>query len=159
MPEEQVIAKGLVEKIGLDGSRIKHKTDGGKQVVIEESIQDHQSGMEMVLEILLSEENGCLKDLTEIDAVGHRVVHGGEDFSGSVPLTDEVIKALEDNIELAPLHNPPNLEGIYTMKKLLPDVPPPPPAPTVTVRADPETTDNPAAVIKPPPPPPPPPRL
>jgi hypothetical protein len=79
--------------------------------------------MQTVLDILVSKENGSLQSLSEIEAVGHRVVHGGEDFSGSVPITDEVIAALEKNVELAPLHNPPNLEGIYTMQRLLPDVP------------------------------------
>lgn len=123
MPEKSVIAKGLVEKIGLDGSRIKHKNDMDEETVFDKSIPDHQSGMESVFEILLSEENGCLHALEDIDAVGHRVVHGGEAFSGSVPITDEVIKALEDCVELAPLHNPPNLEGIYTMTRLLPKVP------------------------------------
>lgn len=123
MPEKAVIAKGLVEKIGLKGSRIKHKDDLDHEVVVETDINDHQTGMELVFDILTSEVDGCIKSLYEIDAVGHRVVHGGEAFSGSVPITDEVIEALEDCVELAPLHNPPNLEGIYTMKRLLPDVP------------------------------------
>lgn len=123
MPGKAVLAKGLVEKIGLDGSRIKHKDENGKETVIEENIPDHQAGMEKVLALLVSKENGCLESLQDIDAVGHRVVHGGEDFSGSVPVTDEVITALEKCIDLAPLHNPPNLEGIYTMKRLLPEIP------------------------------------
>jgi acetate kinase len=123
MPEQQVLAKGLVEKIGLDGSRIKHENEQGEKTVLDKKITDHQTGMETVLGLLVNPENGSLKSLNEIDAVGHRVVHGGEDFSGSVPITDAVIAALEKNIELAPLHNPPNLEGIYTMKRLLPDVP------------------------------------
>ena len=123
MPEQEVLAKGLVEKIGLDGSRIKHENGQGEKTVFENEITNHQTGMQTVLDILVSKENGSLQSLSEIDAVGHRVVHGGEDFSGSVPITDEVIAALEDCVELAPLHNPPNLEGIYTMKRLLPDVP------------------------------------
>ncbi len=123
MPEKAVLAKGLVEKIGLNGSRIKHINDMGQATILDNNIADHQIGMQMVFDILVSEENGCLKSLSEVDAVGHRVVHGGEDFSGSVPITNEVIAALEKCIELAPLHNPPNLEGIYTMKRLLPDVP------------------------------------
>lgn len=123
MPEKSVIAKGLVEKVGIEGGRIKHKNDMDEETIIENNISDHQSGMEAVFEILLDAENGCLSSLGEIDAVGHRVVHGGEEFSGSVHITDEVIAALEKCIELAPLHNPPNLEGIYTMKKLLPKVP------------------------------------
>ena len=123
MPEQQVLAKGLVEKIGLDGSRIKHNNETGQEIIIEENIVNHQFGMEAVLDLLVSKESGSLQSLSEIDAVGHRVVHGGEDFSGSVPITDEVIAALEKNVELAPLHNPPNLEGIYTMQRLLPNVP------------------------------------
>lgn len=123
MPEKNVLAKGLVEKIGIDGSRIKHTDEKGDKTVIEENIPDHGTGMEAVLALLTDPEKGALKSLEEIDAVGHRVVHGGEDFSGSMELTDEVIAALVDCIELAPLHNPPNLEGIYTMKRLLPEVP------------------------------------
>ena len=123
MPEEQVLAKGLVEKIGLAGSRIKHENAQGEKAVFEQKISNHQTGMQTVLDILVSKENGSLQSLSEIDAVGHRVVHGGEDFSGSVPITDKVIAALEKNVELAPLHNPPNLEGIYTMQRLLPEVP------------------------------------
>jgi len=123
MPEKAVLAKGLVEKIGLNGSRIKHINIMGQETILDNNIADHQTGMEMVFDILLSEENGCLQSLSEVDAVGHRVVHGGEDFSGSVPITDEVIAALENCVELAPLHNPPNLEGIYTMKRLLPNMP------------------------------------
>ena len=123
MPSAHVIAKGLVEKVGLEGSRIKHTNDRGSKIVIDEYIANHQVGMEIVLNLLTDPEKGSISKLTDIDAVGHRVVHGGEDFSGSVPITDEVIKVLEDCIELAPLHNPPNLEGIYTMKRLLPNVP------------------------------------
>jgi len=123
MPSAHVIAKGLVEKVGLEGSRIKHTNDRGDKIVIEEPVVNHQVGMEIVLNLLTDPETGSVSKLTDIDAVGHRVVHGGEDFSGSVPITDEVIKVLEDCIELAPLHNPPNLEGIYTMQRLLPDVP------------------------------------
>ena len=123
MPEKHVLVKGLVEKIGIEGGRIKHQVKGGEKLVVEHNIDNHQQGMEEVLDLLVSEKAGILKSLEEIDAVGHRVVHGGEDFSGSVPITDEVIKVLEECIELAPLHNPPNLEGIYTMKRLLPNVP------------------------------------
>jgi len=123
MPENRVIAKGLIEKVGLKESIIKHKTDSGADLKLEMHIPDHQKGIEEVLNILVSEEHGSLKSLDEIDAIGHRVVHGGEAFSGSVPITDEVITALEECVELAPLHNPPNLAGIYTMKELLPETP------------------------------------
>lgn len=123
MPENKVIAKGLVEKVGLKDSVIKHKNETGADLKIEMSIPDHQKGIEEVLRILVSPENGSLKSLEEISAIGHRVVHGGEAFSGSVPITKDVIAALEECVELAPLHNPPNLAGIYTMQNLLPDTP------------------------------------
>jgi acetate kinase len=123
MPEKKVLAKGLVEKIGLTGSRIKYNINDDPEKVIEVSVPDHTSGIQMVFGLLTNKENGIIKSADEIDAVGHRVVHGGEDFSGSVPITPEVIKAMVKNIDLAPLHNPPNLAGIYAIQKLLPDVP------------------------------------
>lgn len=123
MPEKKVLVKGLLEKIGIEGSRIKHELESGDKIVIEEFIQNHQTGMETVLALLTDPQKGVLNSLDEIDAVGHRVVHGGEEFSGSVPITKEVVAALEECVELAPLHNPPNLEGIYTMQRLLPSVP------------------------------------
>lgn len=123
MPERSVIAKGLVDKIGLKGSAIKHKRNDGTEVKLEGEILDHQSGIEFLLGVLISQKYGSIKDLNEIDAIGHRVVHAGEKFSGSVYITDEVVDALEECVDLAPLHNPPNLKGIYAMKELLPDVP------------------------------------
>lgn len=123
MPEKKVLVKGLVEKIGIEGGRIKQEGKPGEKIVIEENIPNHQKGMETVLDLLTNPEKGVLNSLDEIEAVGHRVVHGGEEFSGSVPITKEVVAALEECIELAPLHNPPNLEGIYTMQRLLPNVP------------------------------------
>ncbi|MCC7319176.1 MAG: acetate/propionate family kinase, partial [Bacteroidales bacterium] len=122
MPSKNVLAKGLVDKIGLKGSLIKHKRSDGVEAKIEGEILDHQSGIEFLLGILMSQKYGSLHSLNEIDAVGHRVVHAGEKFSGSVFINDEVISALEECIELAPLHNPPNLKGIYAMKELLPEV-------------------------------------
>ncbi len=123
MPEKKVMAKGLIEKIGLSGSRIKYTVNDDPEKVIEAAVPDHTKGIQLVLELLTNKEHGILKSIEEIDAVGHRVVHGGEDFSGSVPIKPEVITALEKNIELAPLHNPPNLAGIYAINKLLPAVP------------------------------------
>lgn len=123
MPSKQVLAKGLVDKIGLKGSSIKHKRSDGVEAKIEGEILDHQAGIEYLLGILISKKYGSLQTLNEIDAVGHRVVHAGEKFSGSVYINDEVIAALEECIDLAPLHNPPNLKGIYAMKALLPEVP------------------------------------
>lgn len=122
MPSKDVIAKGVVEKIGLNGSFIKHTKSGDDQVKLEGEILDHQQGIEYLLGILTSEKHGSLKTLNEIDAVGHRVVHGAEEFSGSVLITDEVVAALERSSELAPLHNPPNLKGIYAMQTLLPEI-------------------------------------
>lgn len=123
MPSAEVLAKGLVEKIGLKGSLIKHKRSDGVEVKLEGEILDHQAGIEYVLGVLISEKYGSIKSLEEIDAVGHRVVHGGEFFKGSAYITDDVIKALVQCIDLAPLHNPPNLEGINSIIRLLPNVP------------------------------------
>lgn len=123
MPSKSVLAKGLVDKIGLKGAAIKHKREDGKEVKLEGEILDHQTGIQYLLGVLVSEKYGSIKSIDEIDAVGHRVVHAGEKFSGSVFISDEVIDALEECVDLAPLHNPPNLKGIYAMKELLPEVP------------------------------------
>ena len=122
MPTSKVIAKGLVDKIGLKGSAIKHKREGHDALKLEGEILDHQQGIEYLLGILTSKKYGSIDKITDIEAVGHRVVHGAEEFSGSVLITDEVIEALEKASDLAPLHNPPNLKGIYAMKQLLPEV-------------------------------------
>jgi acetate kinase len=123
MPGQEVLAKGLVEKIGLEGSAVIHTLEDGEKIKFEKKIPDHTTGIGTIFEILIQDDIGVLSDIHEIEAVGHRVVHGGEDFSGSVPITPEVIRALENNIDLAPLHNPPNLQGIYAINELLPDVP------------------------------------
>ncbi|MBL7905038.1 MAG: acetate kinase [Bacteroidales bacterium] len=123
MPSQEVLAKGLVDKIGLKGSLIKHSRNDGTEVKLEGEILDHQAGIEYLLGILISEKYGSIRNLEEIQAVGHRVVHAGEKFNGSVYITGEVINALEECIDLAPLHNPPNLKGIYSITKLLPEVP------------------------------------
>ena len=122
MPSSRVIAKGLVDKIGLKGSLIKHKREGHDALVLEGEILDHQQGIEYLLGIMTSEKYGSINNIEEINAVGHRVVHGGEEFSGSVLINGDVIKALEKSSDLAPLHNPPNLNGIYAMQQLLPNV-------------------------------------
>ncbi|MBN2662671.1 MAG: acetate kinase [Bacteroidales bacterium] len=122
MTSNQVIAKGLVDKIGLKGSQIKHTRQDNQVVIFKGDILDHQSGIEFVLGILKSQKHGCIKDLHEIDAVGHRVVHGAEHFNSSVLITEDVIEAMKQCIDLAPLHNPPNLKGIYAMQALLPEV-------------------------------------
>ncbi len=122
MSRKEVLAKGIVEKIGLHGSFVKHERNDGDSVRLEGEILDHQQGIEYVLGILISKAHGSIKGFDEIDAVGHRVVHGGEEFNSSVLITAEVIKKMEECIDLAPLHNPPNLKGIYAMKELLPNV-------------------------------------
>lgn len=118
-----VMAKGIVEKIGLKGSFLKNERFDGDKVKLEGEILDHQTGIEYLLGLMISEKRGVLKSLNEIDAVGHRLVHGGEKFQSSCYLDDITIKAVEDCSDLAPLHNPANLKGIYAMKNLLPDVP------------------------------------
>lgn len=123
MKEEKLLAKGLVERIGIDGSKITHNPIGGEKIVKEVSIPDHKVGIKLLIEALLDDNHGVIKDLNEIEAVGHRVVHGGEKFSGSVLITDEVIEALRENIELAPLHNPPNIWGIEACQELMSNVP------------------------------------
>ena len=119
----QVLAKGVAERIGIKGSRIKYIRPNQPEVHFEGDILDHQIAIEYVLGILKSEQYGIVKDLSEIEAVGHRVVHGGEKFKQSVLITDEVIKQIEIVSDLAPLHNPANLKGIYAISALLPGVP------------------------------------
>lgn len=121
--KQEVMAKGTVEKIGLLGSFIKHERKGDEKVKFDGEIIDHQAGIEYVLGILTSKDLGSIKSFDEIDAVGHRVVHGGEKFRESVLIDDEVIKHIVDYTDLAPLHNPPNLKGIYAMQAFLPNVP------------------------------------
>ncbi len=118
-----VLAKGIVEKIGMKGSFLKHEKESGEKVLFKGEILDHKIGIEYILGVLSSEKHGCIKNLDEIGAVGHRVVHGGEQFSESVLITEEVIDVLEKFTELAPLHNPPNLKGIYALKALIPGIP------------------------------------
>jgi acetate kinase len=118
-----VMAKGIVEKIGLKGSFIKNERSDGDKVKLDGEILDHQSGIEYILGMLISEKRGVIKDINEIDAVGHRLVHGGETFQGSCFLDEKTIKGVEDCSDLAPLHNPANLKGIYAMRTLLPTVP------------------------------------
>ena len=123
MTSEEVLAKGLVERIGIEGSILKHQTTGKDKVSIEQPMHDHKIALQLVLEALMNSEHGAIKDLKEIAAVGHRVVHGGEAFSHSALIDEHVKKAIEDCIELAPLHNPPNLIGINACQEILPNVP------------------------------------
>ena len=123
MKSNEVIAQGGVEKIGMKGSFLKLTLPGGQKVQLEGEILEHRAGIEYIFGVLLSEKYGCIRSLDEIDAVGHRVVHGGERFNTSVLITEEVIEMLKECIELAPLHNPPNLKGIYAIQELLPNTP------------------------------------
>ena len=121
MPEKGVISKGLVERIGESGAALKYQHNGKKECVQCE-IADHQQGMTLILDTLVGADSP-LDDVTEIDAVGHRVVHGGEEFTGSVRITPEVVQSIERFADLAPLHNPPNLTGIRAAVHELPRVP------------------------------------
>ena len=120
---EKVLAKGLCERIGIEGSQLKHEPGDKAKVVFTENMKDHTDAVKMVIDALLDENHGVLKSISEIGAIGHRVVHAGEEFSGSVIITDKVKKALEKCCELAPLHNPANLIGIEACEKIMPNVP------------------------------------
>ncbi|MGN0382028.1 MAG: acetate/propionate family kinase [Suilimivivens sp.] len=120
---EQVLAKGLCERIGIDGSAITHQKAGGEKQTTLASMADHTQAVKLVIEKLTDASVGALKSLDEIDAVGHRIVHGGEKFAGSVLLTQEVMKAIEECNDLAPLHNPANLIGIHSCREIMPEVP------------------------------------
>ena len=122
MDTEIVIAKGGCERIGIRGSNLKHKTSKG-ETLIEKDMPNHKVAIQLVLEALVNPEYGAIKSMDEIDAVGHRVVHSGEDFNCSVLLNDEVMKKCRANIELAPLHMPANILGIEACKEAMPDKP------------------------------------
>ncbi len=121
--DKKVLAKGLIERIGSSSAILTHQRYDGDTIKITGEILDHDIAIEYVIAVLLSKNHGVIKDKNEIEAVGHRVVHGGEDFSSSVLITDHVIQVLKDNIELAPLHNPPNIKGIVACQKHLPGIP------------------------------------
>lgn len=119
--EKIALAKGVVERIGMTGAVLNHTRHDGNNVRIVAEILDHAMAIEYVLAVMLSRNHGVIDDKSDIDAVGHRVVHGGESFSGSVLMTDEVMKVLQENIELAPLHNPPNIKGIQAVTRIMPE--------------------------------------
>lgn len=120
---EQCIAKGLCERIGIEGSQISYTPAGGEKETKVTPMPDHTEAIRLVLEALTNPKTGVVKSLDEIDAVGHRIVHGGEKFAESAVITDEVMKAIEECNDLAPLHNPANLIGINACKKLMPNTP------------------------------------
>ncbi|WP_042271807.1 acetate/propionate family kinase [[Clostridium] dakarense] len=124
MSNEEVLCIGLVERIGIEGSILKQEKDGVEgKLVIEQPMKNHQDAIKLVLEGVVDAKFGGVKEISEVEAVGHRVVHGGEKFAGSVKITDEVMAALEECIELAPLHNPANIMGIKACEEILPGVP------------------------------------
>ena len=123
MENETVLAKGLVERIGLEGSVLTHQPDDSRKIVINVDIPNHSVGIKIVLDALIDPTHGVISDMAEIAAVGHRVVHAGEKFSESVLITDAVEEAVTECVEMAPLHNPPNMLGIKACKKLMPGVP------------------------------------
>lgn len=122
MEKQDVLAQGGVEKLGLPGSFLKFVLPDGEKVVLEKELQEHNAAIQFILSILTDKTYGCIQSYNEIDAVGHRVVHGGEQFSQSVEITNEVIGKVVECIDLAPLHNPPNLKGIRAMKELIPGI-------------------------------------
>jgi acetate kinase len=122
MDDRRIMAQGGVEKLGLPGSFLKFTHPNGEKIVLEKELPEHTAAIKFILGILTSKEYGCIRSLNEINAVGHRVVHGAEEFSSSVEITSEVIGKMVECIDLAPLHNPPNLKGIRAMSDLIPGI-------------------------------------
>lgn len=123
MSTEECMVQGLVERIGIEGSLLTQKVEGKDKYVINTEIKDHKQAIKLVLEALIDSVHGVIKSMDEISAVGHRVVHGGEKYSDSVVINDEVLQSIKDCIVLAPLHNPPNVIGIEACKELMPNIP------------------------------------
>lgn len=120
---EEVLAKGICERIGIDGGMLTHQPEGRDKIKRAVSMENHTVAIKLVIESLTDKENGVIQSLSEIDAVGHRVVHGGERFSEATLLTEEVLQTIEECNDLAPLHNPANLTGIRSCMEVLPGVP------------------------------------
>ncbi len=123
MESKEVLAQGGIERLGTPESFLKFTLTDGSKKVIEKDMPEHTVGVELILEVLTSAEYGCIKSLTEIDAVGHRLVHGGDKFNSSVIITPEVLAQMEICTELAPLHNPANLKGVAAITTILPNIP------------------------------------
>ena len=123
MTTEEVLAKGLAERIGLKGSILTHEPKGKEKAIFEEKMETHKEALNILMAALVDRYCGVIKSLEEISAIGHRTVHGGEAFSDSVKINDQVIEKMEECSELAPLHNPANLIGIRACRELLPEVP------------------------------------
>jgi acetate kinase len=120
---EEILAKGLCERIGIDNSFLKHTSNTGRTTIIEKDMYNHKIAIEMVINALTDKDIGVIHDMNEISAVGHRVVHGGEKFHDSVIIDEEVLKTIKDCIELAPLHNPPNITGIIACREIMRSTP------------------------------------
>ena len=123
MDDKSVMTSGGAERVGLDGAFVKVKLANGEKKQIMHDIPEHTEGVKFIFSLLTDPEIGVIKSLDEIDAVGHRMVHGGEKFNKSVILTDEVLKTFEECSDLAPLHNPANLKGVNAVKELMPGLP------------------------------------
>ena len=123
MTTKEILAQGGIEKIGLVGSFLKLTLPNGEKKILEKDIPEHTAGIEFILNTLVSPEYGAIKSLEEINAVGHRMVHGGERFSESVKLDKEVLDAFAACNDLAPLHNPANLKGVNAVSAILPNIP------------------------------------
>ncbi len=123
MTDESVLAVGLLDRVGIPGTTLKHEPIGKDEVLIKKDLPDHTAGMKLVLDVLVNDEYGVVKSMDEIGAVGHRVVHGGESFAESVIIDDNVKKVIKDCFDIAPLHNPPNLMGIEACQELMANVP------------------------------------
>lgn len=121
--DDSVLAKGLCERIGLEGSRLVYSPASQDKEIINENMPNHKKAVELVIAALTDKQKGVIESLSDVDAVGHRIVHGGEKFAGSVRIDDEVIAAIEACNDLAPLHNPANLIGILSCRELMPDTP------------------------------------
>ncbi|MBE6623710.1 MAG: acetate kinase [Ruminococcaceae bacterium] len=123
MTNEEVLAKGMCDRIGISGGNFKHKVPGKDDYKIDVDMKNHEEAIDIVIKTLTDPEVGVIKDMSEINAVGHRVLHGGEKFSGSVIVNDAVVEAIKECFDLGPLHNPHNLTGILACEKLMPGVP------------------------------------
>jgi len=124
MTTETPLASGIVEEVGLATPRMTHKRPGHKKLEWEAAdVKDHRSAIQAIFAALQDRDHGVIGDMSELDAVGHRVVHGGENFASSIRIDAKVLNALYENIELAPLHNPANIQGIEAISSLLPDIP------------------------------------
>ena len=123
MENESVLAKGLCERIGIAGSKLTHQAAGKDKYVVEKDMPTHKTAIELVMEALMDQEHGVIKDTSEISAIGHRVLHGGTVYSDSIVVNDDVKRVIRECFELGPLHNPANLMGIEACEEAMPGTP------------------------------------